>query len=98
MPSDQYRVSSDPYLVSARELRPHMTDERLAQILRRIDEISRQRDAENRQSALIISALLELLGGQVFLPKHALEDSPGFEISQGEHSGDLLIHSAPSHG
>jgi hypothetical protein len=85
----------DQYVVSAKAMLSFLTEDKLAKILRRIDEISRQRDQENRQSSLIISSLLELLGGQAFLPNHALQNAPGFEAAEGEHSGDLVLRSLP---
>lgn len=72
---------------------PSLTQEKLEQILRRIDEISAQRDRENKQSTLVISALLDLLGGEAFLPDHALRNAPGYEAGQGPSPGDLFIRS-----
>jgi hypothetical protein len=85
---------ADQYLVSARELLPSLTEERLAKILKRIDEISAQRDREHHDSALVISALVELLGGEAFLPRHALQNAPGYEAHPGSSAGDLLLRSA----
>ena len=72
---------------------PSLTEEKLKQLLRRIDEISAQRDRENRQSTYVISALLDLLGGEAFLPDHAIRNAPGYEAYQGSSPGDLLLRS-----
>ncbi len=86
-------MPDEKYLVAAKEILPGLTVPRLAVLLQRIDEISGQRDQENRKDTLVISALLELLGGMAFLPVHALENAPGYECIPGEHAGDLLLRS-----
>lgn len=61
-----------------------LTQDALAELLRRHDQ-------DHRQSTLVISALLELLGGQAHLPFHALQNAPGYQCTPGAHSGDLIL-------
>ena len=79
---------------------PGMTQDRLAELLRQNDKLTGGHDETLKGQALIISALLELLGGHAFLPSHAVQNATGFETTPGEHAGDLHLSvpsRAPSH-
>ena len=78
---------SDQYDKAAAALLPTLTTQELAELLR-------QKDEEHRHKVRIVSAMLELLGGQVFLPLHALKDAPGYQEMPGGHSGDVVLTSS----
>jgi hypothetical protein len=54
----------------------------------------KQADTAHKESVRIISALLELLGGNAVLPRHALKNAPGYQMFQGPNAGDITLQSA----
>lgn len=82
---------SDQFDYAAAEMMGHLTQDKLAKLLRGTDELLAKIDSEHRYRVRLVSALLELTGGQAYIPGHALKDTPGYETAPGEHAGDLLL-------
>jgi len=71
---------------------PTLTVKTLARLYRTTTQLLEGRDQEHRQHVLIVSALLELLGGQAVLPEHALQNASGYQ-SRMTTNGDLMLQS-----
>lgn len=76
---------------------PTLSQDRLAKLLRDTEGLIEVANHERRQHNAVVSALLELLGGQAFLPKHVLDSVEGFQSSPGEHAGDIVLTSLGRH-
>lgn len=81
-----YPRPADHYDHAAAGMLATLTQDALSELLRQYDE-------EHKRSTRIISALLELLGGQTYLPRHVMDNTPGYEALPGQHSGDLVLRS-----
>ena len=71
-----------------------ITQDGLAKIFRDADALMQAHDAEHKTHVRIVSALLELLGGQAVLPRHALKNAPGYQMISGPNAGDITLQSA----
>ena len=83
----------------AKSAHPRLSQDGLAKLFRDTDTLMKQHDTEHKDSVRIISALLELLGGQVVLPRHALKNAPGYQTIPGPGAGGITLQSVdPSAG
>ena len=85
MPLDQYDDM-------ARSAFSTLTVDNLAHTYRVAARLMESRDQDRKRYVLIVSALLELLGGQAVIPTHALQNAPGYQVLRTT-SGDLLLQS-----
>jgi hypothetical protein len=81
----------DKYDYMAADAMTVMTQDSLAKIFRDTAELMVQKDCEHRNNVLVISALLELLGGHTVLPAHALKNALGYESIPGPAAGDITL-------
>lgn len=82
---------SDQFDDLAKSAHPRLSPDDLAKLFRDTDQLMIAHDQEHRDNVRIISALLELLGGQVVLPRHALKDAPGYQMVSGPGAGDITL-------
>lgn len=82
----------------AKSEQPRLSQDGLAKIFRDADAMMQAHDFEHKNSVRIISALLELLGGQVVLPRHALKNAPGYQMLSGPTAGDITLQSMDPEG
>jgi hypothetical protein len=76
-----------------------LTQDGLAKLYRDTDALMKGADGEHKDYVRIVSALLELLGGQAVLPRHALKNAPGYQMVAGPCGGDITLQSVdPSAG
>ena len=93
-PSNYGSRPQDQFDDMAKSAMPRLTQDGLAKIFRDSDALMKTHDGEHKSSVRIISALLELLGGQAVLPRHALKNAPGYQMIAGPNAGDITLHSA----
>jgi hypothetical protein len=74
------------------ELLPSRTPSDLAHVDQALTQLMESRDEDRRRYTRIVSALLDLLGGQAVLPRHALDNAPGYQAGC-TMSGDLVLQS-----
>lgn len=86
-------ASRDQYDDIAESTLTSLNAKDLAHIYRSTAQLIADRDRERRDHTLVVSALLELLGGRAVIPWHALENSAGYQRGVTE-SGDLVLQSA----
>jgi hypothetical protein len=72
----------DPFLRMAESTLPTLTIEVLAKLYRNQAALAESHDREHKDHVLVVSALLELLGGQALIPQHALANAPGFQTAR----------------
>ena len=77
----------------AKSAHPLLSQDGLAKIFRDADTMMKAHDLEHKNAVRIISALLELLGGQAVLPRHALKNAPGYQMMSGPSAGDVTLQS-----
>ena len=84
------RVPRDQFHELAASVLPTLTVDQLADLYRSSSNLLDSCNKERLRHASVVSALLELLGGQAILPKHALENTPGYQTAR-TGDGDLVL-------
>jgi hypothetical protein len=82
-----------PQLTEAELSRLYQSADALEQLKQSAEKLMVLRDAERSSYIKIVSALLDLAGGQAVIPPHALANAPGYQIAHGQ-DGDLILQSA----